>query len=195
MNRLDIPLQIAFRRVQKPSWAEKRIRSRVDKLVSLHDRIVGCRVTVEQRAQNTEGTLPPVVHIEISIPGAAPIVVAYEPDRLQQRYQHPELGNAINHAFSIAERRLAEWKGLRSGRRKETDHDIQNQFLGQVAEMHPQEDHGFLMNKEGGLLYFHRNSVLGGDFDTLRLGDEVHYVEEIGDTGPLATKVRPASRH
>ncbi len=57
--------------------------------------------------------------------------------------------------------------------------------------MQPEKDHGFLMTKEGGLLYFHRNSVLAGDFDALKRGDEVHYVEEMGDTGPLATKVRP----
>jgi cold shock CspA family protein len=48
------------------------------------------------------------------------------------------------------------------------------------------------MTKEGGLLYFHRNSMLTGDFDSLQRGDEVSYVEEVGDTGPIATKVRAA---
>jgi cold shock CspA family protein len=46
------------------------------------------------------------------------------------------------------------------------------------------------MTKEGGLLYFHRNSMLSGNFDELRRGDEVHYVEDTGDTGPVASKVR-----
>jgi hypothetical protein len=40
------------------------------------------------------------------------------------------------------------------------------------------------------LRYFHRNSVLAGDFDALRRGDEVYYVEDMGDTGPTASKVR-----
>ena len=56
--------------------------------------------------------------------------------------------------------------------------------------MTPEKDHGFLMTKEGGLLYFHRNSVLSGNFDKLKRGDEVTYVEDMGDTGPIATKVR-----
>jgi hypothetical protein len=30
---------------------------------------------------------------------------------------------------------------------------------------------------------------LTGDFDKLRRGDEVYYVEDVGDTGPMATKV------
>ncbi len=55
--------------------------------------------------------------------------------------------------------------------------------------MAPDRDQGFLMTKEGGLLYFHRNALLSGDFDKLRIGDEVYYVDDVGDTGPIATKV------
>ncbi|MDZ5699060.1 HPF/RaiA family ribosome-associated protein [Chelativorans sp. M5D2P16] len=190
---MDIPLQIAFHRAEKSDWAEEEIRARVAKLQTFYDRIVGCRVTVDQRARNVEGTLPPVVRIEISLPGIAPLVVAYEPDRLQHKYQSPDLGNAINDAFGIAERRLSLLKESREGRGKGADHDSQNQFLGQVAQIYPEEDHGFLLTKEGGSLYFHRNAMLQGDFDKLRVGDEVHYVEEVGDTGPLATKVRVAA--
>jgi len=32
--------------------------------------------------------------------------------------------------------------------------------------------------------------VLCGDFDALKRGDELHYVEDVGDTGPIASKVR-----
>jgi cold shock CspA family protein len=69
-------------------------------------------------------------------------------------------------------------------------HDAESQSLGQVAELTPEEDFGFLLTKEGSLLYFHRNSVLSGDFDRLSRGDQVHYNEAVGDTGPIATKVR-----
>jgi cold shock CspA family protein len=51
--------------------------------------------------------------------------------------------------------------------------------------MRPGEDFGFVR-----LLYFHRNSVLSDDFETLKRGDEVSYVEDTGDTGPVAVKVR-----
>lgn len=191
---MDIPLQIAFHKAEKSDWAEEEIRSRVEKLQSYYDRIVGCRVTVDQRATNVEGTLPPVVRIELSLPGKPPLIVAYEPERLQHKYQHPELGNAINDAFSIAERRLIQLKEERGGRNKDGQHDAQNQLLGQVSQLYPREDHGFIMTMDGSNLYFHRNAMLQGDFDKLRVGDEVHYLEEVGDTGPLATKVRVAAR-
>jgi len=51
------------------------------------------------------------------------------------------------------------------------------------------------MTNEGGLLYFHRNSLLSGEFDHLHRGDEVSYVEDVGDTGPIATKVRVKARN
>lgn len=190
---MQIPLQIAFHRAEKSEWAEQEIRARVDKLQAFYDRITGVRVTVDQRSRNVEGTLPPVVRIEVSLPGMAPMVVAYEPDRLQNKYQAPDLGNAIKDAFAIAERRLARLADERNRRTKVGQHDSQNQFLGQVAQIYPEEDHGFLLTAEGSSLYFHRNSVLQGDFDKLQVGDEVRYVEEIGDTGPLATKVRVVS--
>ena len=66
--------------------------------------------------------------------------------------------------------------------------------MGQIAEITPEQDFGFLMTKEGGLLYFHRNSVLSGDFDQLERGQDVYYNEDMGDTGPIATKVRVKSK-
>lgn len=189
---MDVPVQIAFHHAEKPEWVEEELRARVVKLESMAPQLVGCRITVDQRAENPERTVPPVVRIELDMPGTAPLIVAHEPDRLQQKYQAPDLRTAVHEAFSIAERQLETWKERRKSRTKTAHHDAQNQFLGQVAELHPDKDHGFLMSKEGGLLYFHRNSLLSGELENLRVGDDVHYVETVGDTGPLAAKVRPA---
>src|SRR5256885_1283255 len=82
------------------------------------------------------------------------------------------------------EEQLLELKNVRQGRTKDFRHDGENQHLGQVAEVTPGEDFGFILTKEGGLLYFHRNSVLTGDFDALEQGQQVYYVEAAGDTGP-----------
>jgi len=187
---LQVPLEIAFHNVESPPWAEEEIRLRVAKLEKLYERLVSCRVRVDQRANNSNGTIPPVVRIELGIPGHKDLVVSHEPDYLQRKFQTPDLHNAINEAFRIAEDRLAELKTKREGRTKEIHHDAENQFLGQVAELTPEQDFGFLMTKEGSLLYFHRNSLLSGEFDALKRGDEVSYVEHLGDTGPTASKVR-----
>jgi cold shock CspA family protein/ribosome-associated translation inhibitor RaiA len=187
---LQVPLEIAFHNIESSAWAEQEIRARVADLQKLYDRLTSCRVRIDQRAKDRSGTIPPVVHIELGIPGRSDLVVSHEPDHLLRKYRHPDLHKAINEAFRIAARQLADLKGQRDGRSKDAHHDAGNQSLGQVAEITPEQDFGFLMTKEGGLLYFHRNSLLCGDFDRLERGDEVHYNEDMGDTGPIATKVR-----
>ena len=187
---LQVPLEIAFHNIESSAWAEQEIRARVADLEKLYDRLTSCRVRIDQRAKDRSGTIPPVVHIELGIPGRSDLVVSHEPDHLLRKYRHPDLHKEINEAFRIAARQLVDLKGQRDGRSKDAHHDAGNQSLGQVAEITPEQDFGFLMTKEGGLLYFHRNSLLNGDFDRLERGDEVHYNEDMGDTGPIATKVR-----
>jgi ribosome-associated translation inhibitor RaiA/cold shock CspA family protein len=194
MNRrkaaMQVPSEIAFHNFEPPDGAEDAIREHVERLERLYGRMTACRVRVDQKNQNANGTIPPVVHIEMSVPGHKDIVVAHEPDRLQRRFQEPDLRNAINDAFRVAERRLAKFKSKLKDHDAVRKHESANEFRGQIAELTPDKDFGYLMTKEGGLLYFHRNSLLSGDFDALRRGDAVTYVEETGDTGPIASKVR-----
>jgi ribosome-associated translation inhibitor RaiA/cold shock CspA family protein len=193
-SMLQVPLEIAFHNIDSSESAEQEIRARVAELERIYDRLISCRVRIDQRAKDLTRAIPPVVHIELGIPGGSDIVVSHEPDHLLRKYLHPDLHKAINEAFRIAERRLIEVKEQREARNKAPAHDSENQFLGQVAEITPDQDFGFLMTKEGALLYFHRNSVLSGDFDHLVRGDDVHYVQATGDTGPIATKVRAKAR-
>src|SRR6201984_3638033 len=187
---LQVPLETTFHNIESAPGGEREIRARVAELERLYDRLVSCRVRIDQRAKDLAGTIPPVVHIELGIPVRTELVVSHEPDHLLRKYQHPDLHKAINEAFRIAERQLLDLKEQRDGRTKIGDHDAENQSLGQVAEITPEQDFGFLLTKEGGLLYFHRNSLLSGDFDCLKGGEEVYYNEDVGDTGPIATKVR-----
>jgi ribosome-associated translation inhibitor RaiA/cold shock CspA family protein len=187
---MQAPIEIAFHNIEKADWAEDAIRDHVARLEQMFDRLTTCRVRVDQRANNSNNTIPPVVRIELSVPGHRDIVVAHEPDRLQRKFQAPDLHNAINEAFRIAERRLGQFKDQLKDRTAAGRHEAANEMLGQIVEITPAEDFGFLLTASGGLLYFHRNSVLSGDFDRLEVGDQIHYVEEMGDTGPIATKVR-----
>jgi cold shock CspA family protein/ribosome-associated translation inhibitor RaiA len=186
---MQIPLEIAFHNVNHADWAESEIRARVAHLEAIYGRLISCRIRVDQRAASRSDAVPPVVRIEMGIPGRQDLVVAHEPEHLQRKFQRPDLRNAINEAFRIAERRLTEIKEQRQGRTKDPQHDDEHHFLGQIAELTRGQDFGFLLTKEGTLLYFHRNSLLAGDFDKLKRGDEVRYVEAMGDTGPTARKV------
>lgn len=186
---MQVPLEISYHNIDKSQAADEAIRAHVADLEEIYDRITSCRVRVDRRADNANHSIPPVVRIELGIPGHKNIVVAHEPEYLQRKYQSPDLYNAINEAFRIAEQQLHQLKEMRETNTRIASAAGDLRFLGQVAEIYPLQDYGYLMNKDGALLYFHRNAVLSGDFDYLVRGDEAYYVEDSGDTGPLAKKV------
>jgi cold shock CspA family protein len=187
---VQVPIEIAFHNIPSIPWAEEEIRGRIAKLEQIFERLVACRVRVDQRNDNLTHTIPPVVRIEMGIPGRPDLVVSHEPDYLLQKFKHPDLRHAINEAFRIAESQLAEYKAQLTDRTREPFRHANGQALGQVAEIDPSGDFGFILTSTGSMLHFHRDSVVSGDFDKLRRGREVYYVEAMGDTGPTANKVR-----
>jgi cold shock CspA family protein len=64
---------------------------------------------------------------------------------------------------------------------------------GRVAKLIAEENYGFIESPDGREIYFHRNSVLDGAFDRLKVGAEVRFVEEDGDKGPQASTVHLAT--
>jgi ribosome-associated translation inhibitor RaiA len=127
---MQVSPEISFHNLENSAWAEEEIRARIADLERLYDRLVTCRVHVDQRADNSNHTIPPVVHIEMGIPGRPDLVVSHEPDHLQRRYQRPDLHQAINEAFRIAERQLLDLKEVRAGRTKDAHHASENMSLG-----------------------------------------------------------------
>ena len=66
---MQVPLEIAFHNIKSAQWAEDLIRARVAELEEIYGRLISCRIRVDQRAKNAAGTIPPVVRIELGIPG------------------------------------------------------------------------------------------------------------------------------
>ena len=97
---MQVPLEIAFHNTESSEWAEDEIRGRVAELEEIYGRLISCRVRVDQRAENRAGTIPPVVRIELRIPGHKDLVVSHEPEHLLRKYQRPDLRNAIHSKLS-----------------------------------------------------------------------------------------------
>jgi cold shock CspA family protein len=190
---MQVPLEISFHHIDSSDWAEAEIRARVAKLDKIYKHLISCRVCIELRAKIGTESTPPVVRIELGIPGRHELVVTHEPEYLYHKFRAPDLRNAIHEAFRIAEDQLAEFKQLRQDRTKQVRRAVENQSVGQIAEVNVPDDFGFILTTSGALLYFHRNCVAFGNFDALERGQMVTYVENLSDTGPTATKVRVKS--
>jgi cold shock CspA family protein/ribosome-associated translation inhibitor RaiA len=180
---MDIPVEIVFHNMPSSAKIEAEIRKRIDKLDRLYEHLTGCRVSVEQlHRRHHTGNLYDV-HIDLRVPGDE-IVVSREPHHAE-KFTDPDIGIAVRNAFKAAERRLLDYK-----RKQRGDVKVHAEaFAGQVSQLYSDEDHGFILTHEGTQLYFHRNSLIQRDFDRLKVGDKVHFVETDGDTGPTAGKV------
>lgn len=64
-----------------------------------------------------------------------------------------------------------------------------------VVRLFPNEDYGFIKSPaDNEEYYFHRNSVLHGDFDRLEIGTEVRFEPEMGEKGMQASTVQIVSK-
>src|SRR6185312_13178867 len=66
---MQVPLDITFHNIDSSAAAEAAIRDHVARLERIFGHMTGCRVRVDQRNQNSAGTIPPVVRIDIAVPG------------------------------------------------------------------------------------------------------------------------------
>jgi ribosome-associated translation inhibitor RaiA/cold shock CspA family protein len=183
---MDIPVEIVFHNMSSSPTVEAEIRERVEKLDRLYGHLIGCRVSVELlHRRHKTGNLYDV-HIDLRVPGNE-IAISREPHRAREKFANPDVGVALRDAFRAAERRLVDFKRKQHGEVKV--HEEDGLLAAQVSQLNPDEDHGFLLTPTGGQLYFHRNSMVNRDFDRLEVGAKVHYIETVGDTGPIANKV------
>jgi cold shock CspA family protein len=186
---MERPLDIAFHGLDSSPSLEADIRAHVEKLETRYPHLIGCRVSIEAlHNQHRTGNVFDV-HVVLSVPGRD-LAVSREPHKARQRYAHPDVRTSLRDAFKAAERQLQSLKGQE---REDTTAPSGSALPGQVTQLEPGEDHGFILNNLGSQLYFHRDSVTNADFADLKEGDLVHYVEEEGDAGPVATKVRLAT--
>ena len=128
----------------------------------MYNHLIGCRVSVEHLHRRHRTGNVYEVHIELRVPGED-VVVSREPHHARERYSDPDVNVALRDAFKTAERRLVEFKRKQRGDVKV--HESDAFFVGQVSQLYPDGDHGFLLTHEGTQLYFHRNSLVQRDFD------------------------------
>ena len=183
---MDRPLEIAFHNLQPSQSLEAEIRERVARLEQRYKHLVGCRVTVEALHQQHQTGNAYEVHIVLSVPGRD-LAVSREPHHARERYAKPDIRTTVRDAFKAAERQLESFKGFQ---RVDASGPSGSALAGEVAQLIPGEDHGFILNNLGTQLYFHRDSLTNARFEDLAVGQSVHYVETQGDAGPVASKVR-----
>ena len=182
-----IPLQITFRNLDRSQAVEASVREHAEKLDKYYDRIMSCRVVIEEQHKHHRRGNHYHVSVDVTVPGAE-LVASREPD---QHHAYTDVYIAIRDAFDTMRRQLEDYARKHDQRLKVHAPPPH----GRIVELNPAEDYGRIETVDGRLIYFHRNSVLGADFDGLRIGAEVRFDEEAGERGPQASTVHVIGKH
>ena len=182
-----IPLQINFRNLDTSVAAKAKILEKLDRLRRFYPSIQSCHVAIEQlHRQHHQGN-----HFHVRIHLKAPgheLVSGSEPD---ENHAYSDLYIAMRDAFDAMGRQLEDLVRHQQGHVK---HHEQRPH-GHITEISPDKTFGRIASVDGRWLYFHRNSLIGEDFDQLQVGTPVYYVEDLGDEGPQASSVYPVGKH
>lgn len=96
---MQLPLQIVYRGLDYSEALETRIREKVTKLETFHQRIISCRVVVERepRQRHQDGRF--TVRVDLHVPGHELVL---------DRDHHDDVYVALRDAFDCARRVLEE---------------------------------------------------------------------------------------
>jgi cold shock CspA family protein len=178
------PTSISFKDIVKTPEIEDLIQKKMAKLERFCNYLISCRVMIEQPQRHQEVGNPYRVRIDMKVPPSHELIVN-EPS--SQGDMHDPLHVVITKAFHKAERQL---KGLVEKQRGDIKFHPQQQVMGIVHTLFPEEGYGFIKTVDTQQdIYFHKNSVLHGQFGDLQLGTGVRFIAEDGKKGLQASTV------
>jgi cold shock CspA family protein len=185
---MQVPLQIVFEHIGPSDALEAAVRKEAQRLERFYDRITSARVVIARPQHRRHKGDAYCVRIHLAVPGGKRIDITRDPAATGR---HEDAYVTIRDAFDAAGRQLQD-EARRLDQRVKS-HEAPPH--GVVTALVPERDHGFIAASDGREIYFHRNSVAGGKFEDLKVGQEVRFSEATDDEGPRATSVRPVGKH
>jgi cold shock CspA family protein/ribosome-associated translation inhibitor RaiA len=182
---MKIQPHVVYRGFGPSAALTARITEELADLERIWDRITGCHVSLELPHRHKRHGKHFLAKIELYVPGKV-LSVGRDPS---EHEGFEDAYAAVNESFSMLRRQLREYVRAKRGRVKKHE----KQPVGVVTQLLGDRECGFLRSEDGRDVYFHRNSVLGGGWQRLKVGSRVAYAEESGDEGPQASTVRPLS--
>ena len=182
--------EVIFKDLDRSLWVEEYIAQRCTHLEKFSDEITRCHVTISQEAASHRKGNHYSVMVEVRMPRHHDLAVKKQKQIADMPTQLPAV---INEAFAAIEKQLKKTKALRRNEGKAHDN---GQPHGTIEKVFGDDGYGFIRTVEDDRqFYFHRNSVLHDDFDSLTVGTEVRFTPGQGEKGPQASSVQVVARH
>lgn len=180
---METPVEIDYQGMVATGDLRDAITRRLQQFEERFGRITAGRVALKTPSghHHTGGLFE--INIHLALPDGSEVNVGHT---RQDDRRYADLHFALNHNLQ-ASAPPAAGQGAKAGG---TVKSHWGQSVGIVRQLDPLGEFGFIETSEGREIYFHRNSVLNGDFSRLTVNARVSYAEEEGDKGPQASTVR-----
>lgn len=178
---MEVPLEIAYKDVEKTQILDEVIDRQVERLEKSVDGIISCRMAFERPHQHPDRGSGYRVLLIVRLPPNHEVVVKRDST---QGELHDTLPAIVKDAFEAALRQCREIRRQQQGDVKR--HPAQ-ETMAFVSRLFVDGGYGFIRTLEGREIYFHQRSVLNDDFNRLAIGTGVRFEEEMGEEGPQAT--------
>lgn len=119
---MPLPLQITFRNLPSSDAVEAKIRKKAQKLTSITDNIMACRVTIEAPHKHHYKGSTYQIRIDLTVPGNE-IVVSRDPGL---DHAHENIYVAIRDAFNAVRRQLKGHIRQRQGKDKQHQQNLRH---------------------------------------------------------------------
>jgi len=180
---MKLPLQTTIRDIPGSAAIESDIYKKAKKLNQFCNKIMACRVVLESLQRHQRQGKLYNVRLDITVPGEEIVI---------NRNRNEDMYVALRDAFDSARRQLESYcERLRQHGKEHTNHKIP--LHGYIEKLFPDEGYGFIETWDGHEVYFNECTVLHTSFNQLRIGQEVHFIEEMGQKGPQALRVKVQS--
>ena len=187
---METPVEVDFQGMAGRPDILASIKRHVAGMERRYGRVTACRVVLKGPGGHHRSGGLYEVNIHLVLPNGREVIVGRT---AQADERHADLLFAVNDAFKRARRQLQDHVRHLQGQVKRHG----GQPIGTVTSFDPSGEFGYLQTADGREVYFHKNSVLDGDFYKLETGSEVRLViaEDEGVEGAQASSVIPIGKH
>lgn len=181
-----IDLKIQYLGFAESNAVSAAVWDYVVNLEKFYSQIMSCHVIISNppRKHQKGG----IYHVKIRMHMAgADIIIDKEPGA---NHAHEDVYVALRDAFDAAKRKVEDFARIRAGRVKETVGPMH----ARIIRILDAEDCGFVLSEDHREIYFHRNALVNGEFEKLKVGQEVRFSEGMGEKGPQVTSMQLVGR-
>jgi cold shock CspA family protein len=181
---METPPKLEIQGFRPSAHVRDLIESDVRKIEKRYGNVTSCRVVIRAPGAHHKMGEPYAVTIYLALPNGREVSVGRTSKGADPR--QADINFALHDAFRRVIRQLQDETRLLRGNVKQHGEPP----IGKITSIEPANDCGYLEARDGGTIYFHAHSVLGGHFARLAVGDRVSFHEEVGQQGPQASTVR-----